>query len=308
MRRACLRAIHEMARRDPRIFFIGSDLGHGTLREFQEELPERYLMEGVCESGIVGLAAGLALEGKIPYVNTIASFATRRPFEHIVLDLCLHRARVRLVGNGGGLVYAPLGPTHMAVEDIAIMRVLPHMAVAAPADAMEMAQLAPLTVEVDGPVYIRLAKGFDPVVSADGPPLEYGRGRIFATGSDALLVSTGITLGLVREAAARLAAEGVAAAVLHLPFVAPLDKERLLDLAAQTACVVTVEEHVRTGGLGSAVAEVLCEAGLPRALRFARVALPDAFPDDYGSQAELMARYGLTAETVVTTARRLLAA
>ena len=165
MRRTCLDMVYELAKVDPRIFFIGSDLGYGTLKEFREEIPERFFMEGVSEANVVGMAAGLAMEGKIPYVNTIATFITRRCFEQIVLDLCLHNVRVRLIGNGGGLVYAPLGPTHLATEDISIMRACPGMTIVAPADADEMRRLMPLTVEHDGPIYIRLAKGFDPIVN-----------------------------------------------------------------------------------------------------------------------------------------------
>src|SRR6202166_382145 len=119
MRKACLDAVYELAKTDERIFFIGSDLGVGTLKQFKADMPARYFMEGVSEANLIGMAAGLALEGKIVYANTIATFITRRCFEQVALDLCLHNVRVRLIGNGGGLVYAPLGPTHLAIEDIA---------------------------------------------------------------------------------------------------------------------------------------------------------------------------------------------
>ena len=132
MRKTSLDTVYEMARNDPRVVFIGSDLGAGTLDQFKEEMPERFFMEGVTEQNIIGMAAGLAMEGYIPYVNTIATFITRRCFEQVAVDLCLHNLPVRLIGNGGGLVYAPLGPTHLAVEDMAIMRSLPNMTVVAP--------------------------------------------------------------------------------------------------------------------------------------------------------------------------------
>ena len=134
MRKTSLDTVYEMARNDPRVVFIGSDLGAGTLDQFKEEMPERFFMEGVTEQNIIGMAAGLAMEGYIPYVNTIATFITRRCFEQVAVDLCLHNLPVRLIGNGGGLVYAPLGPTHLAVEDMAIMRSLPNMTVVAPVD------------------------------------------------------------------------------------------------------------------------------------------------------------------------------
>src|SRR6266699_2634996 len=134
MRKTSLDMVYELARKDKRIMFIGSDLGIGTLKQFKAEMPDRFLMEGVSEANIVGIAAGLALEGRIVYINTIATFLTRRCFEQVALDLCLHNANVRLIGNGGGLVYAPLGPTHLAFEDIAIMRALPNMTVVSVCD------------------------------------------------------------------------------------------------------------------------------------------------------------------------------
>src|SRR6266496_6349579 len=138
-------------------------------------MPERFLMEGVSEANIVGIAAGLALEGKIVYVNTIATFLTRRCFEQVALDLCLHQANVRLIGNGGGVVYAPLGPTHEAIEDIAIFRALPHMTIIVPADAEEMRRLMPVTVNHPGPLYIRLGKGGEPIVTNANAPFIIGQ-------------------------------------------------------------------------------------------------------------------------------------
>src|SRR5215472_4429142 len=169
MRKTCLDVVYELAKNDPRIFFIGSDLGIGTLKQFKAEMPERFFMEGVSEANLIGMAAGLALEGKIVYANTIATFITRRCFEQVALDLCLHNVKVRLIGNGGGVVYAPLGPTHLAIEDIAIFRSLPRMTILVPADANEMRRMMPLTVDYPGPIYIRLAKGGDPIVTNDVP-------------------------------------------------------------------------------------------------------------------------------------------
>src|SRR5437773_5698461 len=175
MRKASLDMVYELARRDERIFFIGSDLGIGTLKQFKAQMPERFLMEGVSEANVVGVAAGLALEGKIVYVNTIATFLTRRCFEQVALDLCLHKANVRLIANGGGVVYAPLGPTHEAIDDFAIFRVLPGMTIIAVADAEEMRRMMPATVDHLGPIYIRLGKGGDPIVTNDRVPFEIGK-------------------------------------------------------------------------------------------------------------------------------------
>lgn len=306
MRKTCLDMVYALAKNDPRIFFIGSDLGYGTLSQFKEEIPDRFFMEGVCEANIIGMAAGLALEGKIPYVNTIATFLTRRCFEQIVLDLCLHNVKVRLIGNGGGLVYAPLGPTHLAIEDIAILRTIPHMTIVAPADALEMRRLMPCTVDHPGPLYIRLAKGGDPIVTNDSVPFEIGRVFPMRDGMDALIISTGIGLRLAIEAHNTLAAEGIHVSVLHVPTVKPLDEETILDLATGIPIIITVEEHVRIGGLGSAIAELLAEANFDKPKRFRRIGLPDVFPERYGSQESLMKHYRISSEDIVRTVTELL--
>jgi transketolase len=307
MRKTCLDTVYELAKRDPRIFFVGSDLGADTLSQFRDEMPDRFLMEGVSEANVIGIAAGLAMEGKIPYVHTIATFLTRRCFEQIVLDLGLHNVQVRLLGAGGGLVYAPLGPTHQAIDDLAIMRTVPNMTIIAPADADEMRRVMPLTVDHPGPVYVRMAKGSDPVVTADQPDFAIGRARPMRIGGDALVVTTGITLQLALGAARALAAEGVEIAVLHLPTVKPIDRAALVEAIAAVSIVVTVEEHTVVGGLGSAVAEIVAEECFSPPKRFRRIGIPDVFPHGYGSQALLMERYGITAEAVVQTVQTALA-
>ena len=151
MRKTCLDLIYKIAKKDKKVIFIGSDLGPGVLNEFKKKIPSRFFMEGVSEQSIVGLSAGLAIEGYKPYINTISTFLTRRCYEQIVVDLCMHNLPVKLIGNGGGLVYAPLGPTHQATEDIAILRVLPNISIIAPSDAVEMEELMKQTVNLKGP-------------------------------------------------------------------------------------------------------------------------------------------------------------
>jgi len=304
MRKTCLDMVYELAKRDPRVVFIGSDLGAGTLNQFKAEMPERFFMEGVSEANVVGMAAGLAMEGKIVYVNTIATFLTRRCFEQVALDLCLHNVNVRLIGNGGGVVYAPLGPTHEAIEDIAIFRALPRMTILAVADAEEMRRMMPQTLDHRGPIYIRLAKGGDPIVTRD-VPFQIGKAYPMREGRDALIVSTGVMLKPALDAAETLAAGGLQAAVLHVPTIKPFDAAAFLELARPVRAIVTVEEHSIIGGLGGVVAETLAEADFPSPKRFRRIGLPDAFPDQYGSQASLLKRYEVTAEKIVSTVREL---
>ncbi len=305
MRKTSLDAVYELAKRDPRVFFIGSDLGIGTLNQFKAEMPDRFLMEGVSEQNLIGMAAGLAMDGKIVYLNTIATFLSRRCFEQIVIDLCLHNVPVRLIASGGGVVYAPLGPTHEAIDDIAILRAVPNMTIVAPADADEMRRLMPLTLDHPGPIYIRLGKGGDPIVTNDRLPFVIGRAFPMRAGNDALLVTTGITLKTALDAAEKLAADGLQAAVVHVPTIKPLDTETLLEHCGRAPVIVTIEEHTVIGGLGSAVAELLAEADFPAAKRFRRVGIPDVFPKNYGSQASLMERFGITADRVHALVREL---
>ena len=305
MRQTCLNMVYQLAKDDERIIFIGSDLGIGTLDEFKEEMPDRFLMEGISEANIIGMATGLALEGKIPYINTIATFLTRRCFEQLVIDLGLHNVNVRLIGNGGGLVYAPLGPTHQATDDIAIMRTIPNMTVVAPADADEMARLMPKTVDHPGPLYIRVAKGYDPVVTNDDNPFEIGKAIPMREGRDALILTTGITLRLGLEASDALAEKGLNAAVVHCHTIKPLDIETILQYASAAPVIVTIEEHTVIGGLGSAVAETIAEANFDTPKRFKRIGIPDVFADEYGSQESLMHRYSITTSALVDTVTAL---
>jgi transketolase len=298
MRERCLKTITQLAREDDRVVFIGSDLGVGTMADFKAEFPDRFFMEGVAEQNLVGLAAGMAMEGRIVYLNTIATFLTRRCFEQVAVDLCMHNADVRLIANGGGVVYAPLGPTHLAIEDLAILRALPNMTILAPADAEEMARAVRATLHHRGPVYIRVAKGHDPIVTNEAGPFRIGRAVPMRDGHDALLVTTGIGLQLGLAAADRLTANGIDSTVLHLPTVKPLDTEALACAAERVPIIVTVEEHSVVGGLGGAVAEFLAESDLLAGRKFRRVGLPDAFPAGYGDQVGMMERSGISSDAI----------
>ncbi len=284
--------VYRLALEDSRIVFIGSDLGPGTLDEFKRDMPERFFMEGISEGNVIGLAAGLAMEGFIPYVNTIASFLTRRCFEQVALDLCLHGLPVRLIGNGGGLVYAPLGPTHLAFEDIAIFRSLPGMSIVAPCDADEMRRLMPLSVDSPGPLYIRLGKGGDRIISREENGFEIGRAIQIKKPGEIIIMTTGIMTTRALEAASMLEGKGIGVGVLHVPTVKPLDQEQIVFQAGQVGTVVTLEEHVLGGGFGSAVGEVLLDRmeEVPRVLR---LGIPDRFPDRYGCQNDLLEYFGL---------------
>jgi len=293
--------VYELAKQDERIVFIGSDLGAGVMEDFKREMPDRFFMEGIGEANMVGMAAGMALSGKIVYCHTIATFLTRRAFEQVCIDVGLHRANVRLIGAGGGSVYAPLGPTHLAVDDIALMRTIPGMTILSPCDAVEMEQLMPKTVENQGPIYIRLGRGGDPELHHE--PLTIGSMQLMRHSSPrgcyVLIVSTGTTTQLALEAGNQLDAH-----VLHVPTVKPFDGYGLRAMMdGGTEFVVTVEDHRVIGGLGSAVAEELSEVGWDRPLT--RIGFPDCFPEGYGTQDEMRARYGISVENIVRTVKEL---
>ena len=191
MRKTCLDSIYLRAKKDKKIVFIGSDLGPGVLNDFKLNIPERFFMEGVSEQSIIGLSAGLAMEGFKPYVNTISTFITRRCYEQVAVDLCMHNLPVKLIGNGGGLVYAPLGPTHQAIEDISIMRVLPNMSIIAPSDAIEMKKLINQTVNLKGPLYVRIARGGEEKINSINDKIIFGKGLIKIEPKTKLIISTG---------------------------------------------------------------------------------------------------------------------
>jgi transketolase len=306
MRNTCLNMVHELAKRDPRVLFVGSDLSPGLLKGMKAEMPERWFMEGVAEQNVIGMSAGLAMEGFVPYVNTIATFITRRCFEQVAVDLCLHKLPVRLIGNGGGTVYAPLGPTHLAIEDIAIMRALPNMTVVCPTDAEEMKRFMAKTIDWPGPIYIRLAKGGDPIVSRPQDGFEIGRAILLREPRDVLIVATGVAVNRALKAATELAAEDIECGVLNMHTVKPLDRESLFAHAGRVKLVVTVEEHTLVGGLGSAVADALIDGSGGRLPRLLRLGIPDVFPHEYGSQDTMMDTFGLQPPQIAESIRKAL--
>ena len=294
--------VYELAKQDERIVFIGSDLGAGVLEDFKREMPDRFFMEGIAEQNMVGMAAGMALSGKIVYCHTIATFLTRRAFEQVAIDVGLHSANVRLIGAGGGAVYAPLGPTHLATDDIALMRTIPGMTILAPCDAVEMEELMPQTVDYAGPMYIRLGRGGDPVVSDMAfHPAQIGRPRGLAGAhcvtERTLFFTTGTTAQIALEAVKQM----IGAGVVHIHTVKPFDADVVRRSVYGFKHVITIEDHSIIGGLGSAVAEVLAESGYCGS--FKRIGYPDVFPHGYGTQDEMRARYGITAEAIVAAVK-----
>ena len=293
MRVKSLKSVYQLAKQDPRVLFIGSDLGVGTLNEFKHEMPERFFMEGISEAHIIGMAAGLAKEGYIPYVNTISTFLTRRCYEQIAIDLCLPNLPVRLIANGGGLVYAPLGPTHLATDDIGLMRLLPNMTILVASDANEMERLMSQTVDIKGPVYIRVAKGGEPIVSSGEQVCKIGKAIPFGNPSEVLIVTTGVMVHRALQVGNLLKAHDIQCGILNMHTIKPLDSETLFSYATAAKLLVVIEEHNKIGGLGSAVLDSFIEhyhGSMPSMMHFG---IPDCFPENYGSQDQLLNVYGM---------------
>jgi len=288
----------------PRVVVLGAALGNSTeIDAFQQRFPDRFFNVGAAEQNEVDIAAGMAFEGDVPFVHSFGVFLSRRAYEQVCVQVAMHGATVKLVGMIPGLT-SRLGPTHQAIEDLSLMRTLPGMTVLDPADATEIEQAVFAMVDHPGPVYARMMRReVRRVLDPDRYRFRIGRAVPLRAGRDVLLVSTGLMLEPTIEAAATLAGEGVSAGVVHVPTLKPLDRECLLDLARDAGAVVTAENHLVTGGLGSAVAETLAES-LPLPLE--RVGLRDTFAMP-GTPEFLFARYGLTADAVAQAARRAIA-
>ena len=288
MRKTSLNQIYELAKVNDKIIFLGSDLGPNVLSQMKAEFSNRFFMEGISEQHIIGMAAGMALEGYLPYVNTISTFLTRRSFEQLAIDICLHNLPVCLIGNGGGSVYAPLGPTHIAIEDIAILRSLPNMTIIAPCDANEMIRVIKATANYGKPVYIRLAKGGEEIVSKEHIPFQIGKGVILKNIVKNTFITTGVMTQLALKVCKKLEQNGIPCGVLHLHTIKPLDKEILKNNLPNLHSIVTVEEHKKEGGLGSSILE-FCNEHMPeQCSKIKRIGIPDAFPEEYGRQESLL--------------------
>ncbi|MFI5357142.1 MAG: transketolase family protein [Opitutales bacterium] len=292
------------AYRHARIVGLTADLGKYTdIHVFAEKFPARFFQMGMAEQSLIGAACGLARTGLVPFATTYCVFATRRAYDFIAIGAALGRANVKIVAGLPGLTTG-YGGTHQGIEDLALMRSIPGLTVIDPCDATETAQAVAAIAVHDGPVYLRLLRGIVPVTLDPATHrFEIGRARLFCDGADVAFISTGLMTTRTLEAARQLAAEGVKAAVLHVATLKPFDRAAVAALLARVPRVVTAENHVVTGGLASAVADVAVDERL--SVRLRRVGLPDAFCAS-GSLPYLAERYGLTAAHLADAARAVL--
>ena len=305
MRSLFNRTLVEIARKNERIFMVLADIGYGEIEEFRDTFPERFYNCGVAEQNMAGVACGLALEGNISIIYSINNFVFVRCLEQIRNDICYHNANVKVVIIGGGLHYGALGMSHHSREDIAIMRSLANMVVCCPCDFAEAEAAVHAMIEHPGPFCYRCGRKDEPPVHKGPIDFKLGKAIQVRDGSDATLIFTGTIGNQVAPAAEELEKEGIRCRVISMHTVKPIDKDAIVAAAEETGGIITVEEHNIHGGLGSAVAEVLCDAGvMPK--KFLRLALPDEYPSLVGSQKWLLDKYGLSAPKITERVIELL--
>lgn len=286
----------ELGKKNPKIVVLDADLSCSTKTSlFAKSFPDRFFNMGVSEQDMMGTAAGLALAGKIPFASTFAIFATGRAWEQIRQSICYSCANVKIVATHGGITVGEDGATHQALEDIALMRVIPSMNVIVPADAYETAQAVLAAAEYYGPIYIRLGRAKVPSVLPAEYKFQIGKAYIFSIGKDINIIANGIMVSEALKAAEILNSKGVNTGVSNFSTVKPLDTETLLEIAKTSKLIVTAEEHSIIGGLGSAVAEFLTEN---HPVKLKRIGIQDTFGCS-GPWKELLKFYGLTAENIV---------
>ncbi len=297
-------ALVELGHEYPNIVVLEADLAKSTTTiKFKKEFPERFFDCGVAEQNMMAMAAGLATTGKVCYTGSFAMFATGRAFEQVRNTISYPKLNVKICPTHAGITVGPDGASHQTVEDIALMRVIPGMMVIVPADFYEAKKAIKVAAEVEGPVFIRLGRAAVPTIFGDSYNFVPGKAVRLREGQDVSILATGIMVGAGLKSAEDLGRQGISAEVVNVSTIKPLDEETILSSVEKTGKVVVAEEHSIIGGLGSAVAELLCEK---HPVPVARVGIKDQFGRS-GEPAELLKHYGLTSEDISQAARQLTA-
>jgi transketolase len=295
----------ELAHNDKRIVTVVNDsVGSSKLNQFRAEFADRLINVGIAEQNMVGVGAGLANGGLIPFVCGASPFLTGRALEQIKADVAYSNTNVKLCGMSSGMAYGELGPTHHSIEDLAWLRAIANMTIIVPADPIETSQAVAAAVNINGPMFLRISRMGVPAVHPSDYKFEIGKAARLREGWDVTIIANGVLVGQALEAAENLAAEGIQARVLNMATVKPLDKEAVLQAAAQTGAIVTAEEHTIYGGLGGAVAEVVV-TNQPVPMRI--LGVPGEFAPT-GSAEWLLDHFGLNAGGIARAARELVAA
>ncbi len=296
-------ALAELGAINDKVVVLDADLSKSTkTNDFKKVFPERFFNIGIAEQNLLGTAAGFAAAGKIPFASSFAVFAVGRAYDQIRNSIAYPKLNVKIAATHAGLTVGEDGGSHQMLEDIALMRALPNMTVLVPADGEETKQAVMAAAAYEGPVYIRLGRPKVPVLFDANYQFEIGKGVVLQDGSDVTLVATGIMVSKAVEAAEKLAAEGISAAVVNISTIKPLDNALIIQMAQKTGAVVTCEEHNIYGGLGSAVAEVLVEhCPVP----MIRVGVADKFGES-GLPDQLLEKHGLTADNIAAKAKEVI--
>jgi transketolase len=296
------RALTKLGKSRPDIVGLTADLGKYTdILPFREAFPDRFFNVGMAEQNLVAVAAGLARTGKMPFATTYGVFATRRAYDFVAIALAHSNLNVKIVAGLPGLTTG-YGGTHQAIEDLALMRMIPGLTIIDPCDATEIEVATAAIACHNGPVYMRLLRGSVPVVFEPGYKFEIGKARHLRDGKDVGIISTGFMTERAMDAASALQKRGISAGVLHVPTIKPFDTEAVAAFAASVDHVVTAENHVVVGGLASLVVETMFEAGIAKKLK--RIGLPDRYIE-CGAVPTLQAKYGLTVEAIIATIAEL---
>ncbi len=299
----------EAGKRDERVVALAADLTESTRTlPFAEAFPNRFIQMGITEQNMASVASGMSAMGKIPFIASYAMFSPGRNWEQIRTTIAYNDSNVKIIGAHAGVSVGPDGATHQAIEDIALMRVIPNMIVIAPADVHEARKATLAAAKHDGPVYIRVGRSDTPVVTTPESPFEIGKAEIFYQGRAEAenkigIIVTGTLLFNALKAAKELEKEGqMGVTVLHLPTIKPFDKAAVLKLAESSQAIITVEEHQKYGGLGGAIAEYLSEV-LPT--KIIRIGVDDQFGQS-GEPDELIAHYGMDVRAIIEAGRKVL--
>jgi len=305
MRDAFVKALTDIALVDKNVMLLTGDLGFVVLNKFAREFPDQYLNVGIAEQNMTGIATGLALEGKTVFTYSIANFHTLRCVEQIRNDVCYHNANVKIVSIGGGFCYGPLGVSHHATEDLAIMRSIPNLIVVAPGDTIETMLATKAIYEHKGPCYLRLGRGNEPRIYKHTPEFVLSKAIKIVTEGDVSILSTGGILSNVLKAHELLKKQGVRTSVYSFHTLRPIDSELIEYLAKESKLIVSVEEHSIIGGLGGAVAEILAEIRGVKA-PLLRLATDGNFCSAVGDQEYLRGIYGLDPESIADKVQKAL--
>ena len=298
-------ALIRAAEANPRIVGLTADLGKYTdIHLFANRFPERFFQIGMAEQNLIGVAAGLARTGFIPFATTYCVFASRRAYDFIAIGAALGSANVKIMAGLPGLTTG-YGCTHQGIEDLALMRSIPNLTVIDPCDATELSQVIPAIAEHPGPAYVRLLRGQVPITLDPATyQFELGKAKLLCEGTDVAIISTGLMTARALKSVAELKLKGVSAALLHVSTLKPFDKESVLALVRSVPRIVTAENHFITGGLASAVADTVADAGI--AVRLRRIGIPDCFCES-GTIPYLVKRYQMDTENITAAACELVA-